>query len=79
MEGVETAVKLARRWAYEVKGVPENCATIVAAENNFWGRSIAAVSASTDPESYGGFGPYVPGFQIVPYDDLEALEVSGIF
>jgi len=57
-----------------VKGVPDNKAKVVFAENNFWGRSIAAVSASTDPDSYGGFGPLVPGFQIVPYDDLPALE-----
>uniref|UniRef100_A0A914UWF1 Ornithine aminotransferase n=1 Tax=Plectus sambesii TaxID=2011161 RepID=A0A914UWF1_9BILA len=74
VEGVETAVKLARRWAYDVKGVPENSAMIVAAANNFWGRSIAAISSSTDPDSFSGFGPFVPGFQIVPYDDLEAVE-----
>jgi len=74
VEACDTAVKLARRWAYDVKGVPENRATVVFAKNNFWGRSIAAVSASTDPESYTGFGPFVPNFIVVPYDDLPSLE-----
>ncbi|KAK0419822.1 hypothetical protein QR680_014344 [Steinernema hermaphroditum] len=74
VEGSETSVKLARRWAYDVKGVPENQAKVVFAKDNFWGRSIAAISASTDPDSYGGFGPFVPGFETVPYDDLAALE-----
>lgn len=68
-------MKLARRWAYDVKGVPPNKAKVVFAENNFWGRSIAAISASTDPDSYGGFGPFVPNFEKIPYDDLAALEV----
>lgn len=76
VEACETAVKLGRRWGYEVKGIPENQARIVFAEANFWGRSIAAVSASTDPDSYGNFGPFVPGFDLVPYDDLAALEAS---
>ncbi|XP_075532982.1 ornithine aminotransferase precursor isoform X2 [Dermacentor variabilis] len=74
VEAAETACKLARRWGYDVKGIPANKAKIVFAENNFWGRSIAAVSASTDPSSYAGFGPFVPGFSIIPYDDLPALE-----
>uniref|UniRef100_A0A914C225 Ornithine aminotransferase n=1 Tax=Acrobeloides nanus TaxID=290746 RepID=A0A914C225_9BILA len=74
VEACESAVKLARRWAYDVKGVPENQAKVVFAENNFWGRSIAAISASTDPDSYGGFGPYVPNFEKIPYDDLAAVE-----
>lgn len=74
VEAAETACKLARRWGYDVKGIPANKAKIVFAENNFWGRSIAAVSASTDPSSYTGFGPFVPGFDIIPYDDLPALE-----
>ncbi|VDM98531.1 unnamed protein product [Thelazia callipaeda] len=74
VEACDSAVKLARRWAYDVKKVPENKAKMVFAENNFWGRSIAAISASTDPESYGGFGPFVPGFEIVPYNNLAALE-----
>jgi ornithine--oxo-acid transaminase len=74
VEGGETAVKLSRRWAYDVKGVPKNEAVVVFASDNFWGRTLAAVSASTDPSSYGGFGPYMPGFQVVPYDDVAALE-----
>lgn len=75
VEGAETAVKLARRWAYDVKGVPSNQATVVFAEGNFWGRSIAAVSSSTDPECSGGFGPFVPNFLTVEYDNLQKLEV----
>jgi ornithine--oxo-acid transaminase len=74
VEGGETAIKLARRWAYEVKGVPENAAVVVFAENNFWGRTLAAVSASTDPTSYTGFGPFMPGFIKIPYNDISALE-----
>ncbi|XP_003384723.1 PREDICTED: ornithine aminotransferase, mitochondrial-like [Amphimedon queenslandica] len=74
VEAAETAVKLARRWGYDVKGIPHNQAKVVFVEGNFWGRSIAAVSSSVDPENYGGYGPYVPGFVIVPYDDVEALE-----
>ncbi|TKR65044.1 hypothetical protein L596_025507 [Steinernema carpocapsae] len=74
VEGSETSVKLARRWAYDVKGVEPNKAKVVFAKDNFWGRSIAAISASTDPDSYSGFGPFVPGFETVPYDNLVALE-----
>lgn len=74
VEGGETAIKLARRWAYSVKGVPENHAKILFAEGNFWGRTMAAISSSTDPSSYKGFGPYMPGFGLVPYNDLTALE-----
>lgn len=74
VEAGDTAVKLARRWGYEVKGVPPNEARVVFAEHNFWGRSIAAISSSTDPASYHNFGPFVPGFDIVPYNDLPALE-----
>ncbi|KAI6231751.1 Ornithine--oxo-acid aminotransferase [Aphelenchoides besseyi] len=74
VECCETAVKLARRWAYEVKGVAENEARVVFAHGNFWGRSIAAVSASTDPESFSGFGPFVPNFDSIPFDDVGALE-----
>lgn len=74
VEAGETAVKLARKWAYERKGVAPDQAKVVFAENNFWGRTIAAVSSSTDPSSYEGFGPFVPGFSCVPYDDLPALE-----
>ena len=75
VEAAESAVKLARRWAYDVKGVPHNKAKVVFAQGNFWGRSIAAVSSSTDPESYGGFGPFVPNFEIVEFDNLNELEV----
>lgn len=74
VEGGETAIKLARRWAYTQKGIEENQARIVFAEGNFWGRTLAAISASTDPSSYKGFGPFMPGFDIVPYNDTEALE-----
>jgi ornithine--oxo-acid transaminase len=73
VEAVETAVKLARRWAYEVKGIKENKAKIIVPEENFHGRTLLAISASTDPSSYKGFGPYVPGFVKIPYNDLSAL------
>ena len=73
VEGGETAVKLARRWGYDVKGVPKDQAKILFAANNFWGRTTAAISSSTDPDSYSGFGPFMPGFEIIPYDDVEAL------
>jgi len=76
VETGETAVKLARKWAYEVKGVPQNRAKVVFAKNNFWGRTLAAVSSSTDPESYGNYGPYMPGFEIVEYDNVPALEAA---
>lgn len=76
VEAGETAVKLARKWAYEVKKVPADKAKVVFAKNNFWGRTLAAVSSSSDPDSYGGYGPYMPGFDLVSYDDLEALERS---
>ena len=74
VEGVETAVKLARRWGYEKKGIGADRAKIIFAENNFHGRTLGAISASTDPDSYQGFGPPMPGYLIIPYDDLEALE-----
>ncbi len=74
VEGGETAIKLARRWAYDVKGVKENQAKIVFANGNFWGRTLAAISASNDPSSYKGFGPYMTGYQLVDYNDLMALE-----
>ena len=76
VEAGETAVKLARKWAYNIKGVPENKAKVVFAKNNFWGRTLAAISSSTDPSSYGGYGPYMPGFEIVEFNDLAALERS---
>lgn len=74
VEACETAVKLARRWGYDVKGIPENQAKIIFVEGNFWGRSIAAISSSTDPSSFKGFGPYVSGFEIIPYNNIPALE-----
>ena len=78
-EGGETACKLARKWAYKVKGVPQNQAKIVFAENNFWGRTISACSSSSDPDCYNDYGPYLPGLEMVPYNDLEALEVRSIY
>ena len=74
VEGGETAIKLARRWGYNVKGIEENKARIIFAEGNFWGRTLAAISSSTDPSSFKGFGPYMPGFGLVPYNNLTALE-----
>ncbi|PJZ41027.1 ornithine--oxo-acid transaminase [Leptospira kmetyi] len=76
VEGAETAVKLCRKWGYKVKGIPENQAKIIFASGNFWGRSIGAISASTDPLSKREFGPFVPGFEIIPFNDLEALKNS---
>ena len=76
VEGGETAIKLCRKWAYEVKKIPENQAKIIFATGNFWGRTIAAVSSSTDPDSYLGFGPFVPGFELIPYNNTEALELA---
>ncbi len=73
-EGVETALKLARKWGYNVKNIPENEAKIVVCNGNFHGRTITIVSMSSDPDSYGGFGPFTPGFVKIPYNDTEALE-----
>lgn len=78
VEGGETAIKLARRWAYDVKGVPANQARVLFASNNFWGRTLAAVSSSSDPTAYTGFGPYMPGFSMVKYDNLDELEAEFI-
>ncbi len=74
VEAVETALKLCRKWAYEKKGVAENQAKIVFASGNFHGRTMAVISASVDPDSRKGFGPYMPGYIIIPYNDLSALE-----
>ena len=74
VEGGETANKLARKWGYLKKGIPENKARILFAKGNFWGRTLAAISSSDDPVSYKGFGPYMPGYDLIPYNDLEALE-----
>ncbi|MBU6159213.1 MAG: ornithine--oxo-acid transaminase [Bacteroidetes bacterium] len=76
VEAGETAIKLARRWGYKVKGIEENKAIIIFVEGNFWGRTLAAISSSTDPSSYHQFGPFMPGYQIIPYNDLDALEVA---
>jgi ornithine--oxo-acid transaminase len=74
VEGGETALKLCRKWAYNVKGIAENKAVILFARNNFWGRTLAAVSSSTDPSAYNDYGPFLPGFEIVDYNNMEALE-----
>lgn len=74
VEAGEAAIKLCRRWGYDIKGIPENQAVVLFAGGNFWGRTMAAISSSTDPESRGGFGPYMPGFKIIPYNDLDALD-----
>ena len=76
VEGGETAVKLARKWGYTVKGIPSNQAKVIFASGNFWGRTIAAISTSQDEDSYADFGPFVPGFEIVEYNNIEALEES---
>jgi ornithine--oxo-acid transaminase len=76
VEGGETAVKLARKWGYEVKKIPKDSAKIVFVEGNFWGRTLGAISSSTDPSSTNGFGPFMPGYEIIPYNDLEALKNS---
>ena len=73
-EGVETAIKITRKWGYQKKGVPENQAQIIVCDNNFHGRTSTIISFSTDPNSKENFGPYATGFIHVPYDDLEALE-----
>src|SRR5215218_6914844 len=75
-EAVETALKVVRKWGYEVKGVPENQASVVVAEGNFHGRTISLVSFSTDPQARGGFGPFTPGFRTVPYGDAAAIEAA---
>jgi len=74
VEAGETAVKLSRKWGYEKKGIEKNSAKIIFPEGNFWGRTLAAISSSTDPSSYNGFGPYMPGYEIIPYNDLVSLE-----
>lgn len=76
VEAGESAIKLCRRWGYRIKGIPENQAKIIVAEGNFWGRTLAAISSSTDPSSFSGFGPFLPGFIKIPYNDLDALEAA---
>src|SRR3954449_10013105 len=75
-EPVETAIKMSRKWGYDVKGVPDGQATIVVAADNFHGRTTTVISFSSDPETRPGFGPYPPGFRVVPYGDAEALEAA---
>lgn len=75
-EAVETALKLARKWGYQVKGIPENEAEIIVFENNFHGRTITIVSFSTEAQYRDGFGPFTPGFRVVPYDDIDALRAA---
>jgi ornithine--oxo-acid transaminase len=74
VEGVETAIKLARRWAYKIKGIEENKARIIVCEDNFHGRTSTVISFSTDPGSKHQFGPYMPGFDVIPYNNIAALE-----
>jgi ornithine--oxo-acid transaminase len=74
VEGGETAIKLARKWGYLIKKIPKNKARVVFATGNFWGRTLAAISSSDDPLSYSDFGPYMPGYDIIPYNDLNSLE-----
>ncbi|TFJ81746.1 hypothetical protein NSK_006995 [Nannochloropsis salina CCMP1776] len=74
VEGGETAVKLARRWGYDVKKIPRDQAMVVFARGNFWGRTLGAISSSTDPSSRKGFGPFIPGFDLIDYDDPAAFE-----
>ena len=74
VEGGETANKLARKWGYMKKGIKKNKARIIFAKGNFWGRTLAAISSSDDPSSYEGFGPFMPGYDLIPYNDLESLE-----
>jgi ornithine--oxo-acid transaminase len=74
VEGGETANKLARKWGYLIKGIEENKAKIIFANGNFWGRTLAAISSSNDPLSYKDFGPFMPGYELVPYNDLNSLE-----
>ncbi|KAH8370520.1 hypothetical protein KR093_003849 [Drosophila rubida] len=74
VEAGETACKLARKWGYLKKQIPKNQAKIIFARNNFWGRTLSAVSASNDPTSYEGFGPFMPGFELIEYNNVVALE-----
>lgn len=76
VEADDTACKISRKWGYYVKKIPKNQAKIIFCSENFWGRSLAAVSASTDPTSFEGYGPFMPGFSCVPYNDLKALETA---
>lgn len=74
VEAAESSIKLARKWGYKIKKIPENQAKVITCEDNFWGRSIAAVSSSTDPTAFENYGPFVPGFVNIPFDNTERLE-----
>lgn len=74
VEGVETALKLARRWGYEIKGIPENQAKVIVCDHNFHGRTLNVISFSTDPSSRINFGPFMPGYEVIPYNDIPALQ-----
>lgn len=76
VEAVETAIKLCRRWGYDVKGIPANKAKILVCSNNFHGRTSTVISFSTDPSSYDRFGPFMPGFEVIPYNNLPALATA---
>lgn len=76
VEGGETANKIARKWGYQVKKIPQNQAKTIFCENNFWGRTLAAISSSSDPVAYTDFGPFIPGFEQVPYNDIPSLEAK---
>ena len=75
-EAVESALKVARKWGYKVKGIPENCAEIITVEGNFHGRTISVISFSTEPQYRDGFGPFTPGFITIPYGDADAFEAA---
>ena len=75
-EAVETGIKVARKWGYQVKGVPDGQAEIIVADGNFHGRTTTIISFSTDETARAGFGPFTPGFRVVPYNDLAALEAA---
>lgn len=76
VEAGETAIKLARRWGYDIKGIPEDQAKVIFVEGNFWGRTLGAISSSTDPSSKASFGPYMPGYSIIPYNHIDALAAA---
>jgi ornithine--oxo-acid transaminase len=76
VEAVETAIKLCRKWGYMIKGIPQDKAIILVLQDNFHGRTSGVISFSTDPSSTTGFGPYMPGYDILPYNDIDALEVA---
>ncbi len=75
-EAVESAIKCVRKWGYEVKGVPEDKAEIIVCRDNFHGRTLSIVGFSTDPSARKNFGPFAPGFKVVPFGDAEALEAA---